>query len=113
MCWQLKTGSLLLEIIFANCTYPMAITHFNICCYLAECMDLAITRNLISPVPSSTAFQIAVSYEEFFRESKSWYVIMHLVNDECKHFEIYIQVRGKYISWVGSVLNCESSLKIK
>lgn len=36
MCWWLKSGSLLLEIIFANCSYLMAITHFNICCYLAE-----------------------------------------------------------------------------
>lgn len=76
-------------------------------------MDLAITRNLISPVPSSAAFQITVSYEEFFRESKPRCVIMHLANDKCKHIEIYMQGKEKYISWAGSLLDRESSLKIK
>lgn len=76
-------------------------------------MDLAITRNLISPLPSSAAFQITVSYEEFFRDLKSWCVTMHLANDKCKYIEIYMQGREKYISWAGYLLDCESSQKIK
>lgn len=76
-------------------------------------MDLAITRNLISRVPSSAAFQIIVSYKEFFRESKPQCVIVHLANDKCKHIEIYMQGKENYISWAGCLLYCESSLKIK